>query len=116
MAPLGGPTSSEAMNPLAPDVVSMVYRRGFDRIVLTTRAAIEGDWSDPLATGEGFVDRPERIRLERGALSGVEANLLIVPLALPHIWALSDDLVVAVAGDLNRGQLLHVAESLEARR
>ena len=115
VAPQGGPTGSEAMNPLAPDVVSMVYRRGFDRIVLTTRAAIEGDWSDPLATGEGFVDRSERIRLERGALSGVEANLLIVPLALPHIWALSDDLVVTVAGDLNREQLLRVSESLEAR-
>ena len=104
------------MNPVAPDVVSMVYRRGFDRIVLTTRVATDGDWSDPLATGEGFVDRPERIRLQRGALSGVEANLLIVPLALPHIWALTDDLVVTVAGDLNRAQLLRVSESLEARR
>ena len=77
---------------------------------------LDGDWSDPLATGEGFVDRPERIRLQRGALSGVEANLLIVPLALPHIWALTDDLVVTVAGDLNREQLLRVTESLEARR
>ena len=116
VAPQGGPTGSEAMNPVAPDVVSMVYRRGFDRIVLTTRVATDGDWSDPLATGEGFVDRPERIRLERGALSGVEANLLIVPLALPHIWALTDDLVVTVAGDLNRQQLLRVTEALEARR
>ena len=112
----GGPTGSEGMNPPAPDVVSLLYRRGFDRIVLSTRAAVAGDWSDPLATGEGFVDRPERIRLERAALSGVEANLLIVPLAIPHIWALTDDLVVTVAGDLERDELLRVAESLEARR
>jgi hypothetical protein len=112
----GGPTGSEAMNPQAPDVVSLLYRRGFDRIVLSTRVAVPGDWSDPLATGEGFVDRPEVIRLERGALSGVEANLLIVPLAIPHIWALTDELVVTIAGDLDRGELLRVAESLGARR
>jgi hypothetical protein len=112
----GGPTGSEGMNPQAPDVVSLLYRRGFDRIVLSTRVAIPGDWSDPLATGEGFVDRPERIRLERGALSGVEANLVIVPLAIPHIWALTDELVVTVAGDLDREELLRVAESLGARR
>jgi hypothetical protein len=112
----GGPTGSEGMNPQAPDVVSLLYRRGFDRIVLTTRVAIPGDWSDPLATGEGFVDRPEQLLLERGALSGVEANLLIVPLAIPHIWALTDELVVTVAGDLDREQLLRVAESLGAGR
>lgn len=53
------------------------------------------------------------IRLERGALSGVEANLLIVPLAIPHIWALTDELVVTVAGDLSREELVRVAESLE---
>jgi hypothetical protein len=112
----GGPTGSEGMNPQAPDVVSLLYRRGFDRIVLSTRVAIPGDWSDPLATGEGFVDRPEQIRLERGALSGVEANLLIIPLAIPHIWALTDELVVTVAGDLDRAELLRVAESLGVRR
>ena len=86
-----------------------------DRIVLSTRVAIPGAWSDPLATGEGFVDRPEQIRVERGALSGVEASVLIVPLAIPHIWAQTDQLVITVSGDLTRGELLHVAESLEAR-
>jgi hypothetical protein len=112
----GGATGVEAANPLAPNVVSLLFRRGFDRIVLSTREAVSGEWSDPLASGEGFVDRPERIRLERGALSGVEANLLIVPLAIPHIWAQTDELVVTVAGDLSRNELLRVAESLEARR
>jgi hypothetical protein len=115
VSPRGGPTGVEAMNPPGPDVVSLLYRRGFDRIVLSTRVAIPGDWSDPLATGEGFVDRPEQIRLERGALSGVEANLLIVPLATPHIWAQTDQLVVTVSGDLTRRELLRVAGSLEAR-
>ena len=111
----GGPTGAEGMNPQAPGVVSLLYRRGFDRIVVTTRVAGDGEWADPLATGEGFVDRPEPIRLERGALSGVEANLLIVPLAIPHIWAITDELVVTIAGDLTREELLRAAESLEPR-
>jgi hypothetical protein len=97
----------------------MAYRRGFDAIFISTRVAIEPTggaiWSDPLATGEGFVDDPEDVQLERGALSGVEANLLIVPLTLPHLWALTDELVVTVAGDLSRDELIRVAESLEAR-
>jgi len=117
VAEQGAPTGVEAMNPAAPGVVSMAFRRGFDSIFISTRIAVEPTggaiWSDPLATGEGFVDNPESIRLERGALSGVEANLLIVPLAIPHIWALTDELVVTVAGDLSREELVRVAESLE---
>jgi hypothetical protein len=69
-------------------------------------------WSDPLATGEGFVDEPERITLSDGALAGVEADLLIVPRNIPHIWALTNELVVTVSGDLNRTQLISVTESL----
>ncbi len=117
VAEQGGPTGAEGMNPAAPGVVSMAFRRGFDSIFISTRVAVEPTggaiWSDPLATGEGFVDNPESIRLERGALSGVEANLLIVPLTIPHIWALTDELVVTVAGDLDREDLIRVAESLE---
>ena len=119
VAEQGQPTGAEAMNPAAPGVVSMIYRRGFERIVISTRIAVEPTggavWSDPLATGEGFVDNPDTVRLERGALSGVEANLLIVPLAIPHIWALTDELVVTVAGDLDREELIRVTESLEPR-
>jgi hypothetical protein len=73
------------------------------------------EWADPLATGEGIVDRPEQVVLSRGALSGVEANVLVVPRNIPHLWALTDDLVVTVAGDLSREELIRVAESLEPR-
>lgn len=119
VAEQGSPTGVEGMNPAAPGVVSMAFRRGFDSIFISTRVAVEPTggaiWSDPLASGEGFVDEPEPVTLERGALSGVEANLLIVPLAIPHIWALTDELVVTVAGDLSREELVRVAESLEPR-
>jgi hypothetical protein len=110
----------EASNPPSTDVVSLSFRRGLDQFLVTTRLRNvpewgAGDWSDPLATGEGYVDRPERVRVRRGALSGVEINLLIVPRNIPHIWALTDDLVVTVSGDLSRAELLRVSESLEPR-
>jgi len=119
VAEQGSATGVEGMNPAAPGVVSMAFRRGFDSIFISTRVAVEPSggaiWSDPLASGEGFFDEPEPVTLERGALSGVEANLLIVPLAIPHIWALTDELVVTVAGDLSREELIRVAESLEQK-
>jgi hypothetical protein len=120
------PTGSEGGNPPSMNVVSLAYRRGLDRFIVTTRLSRvpapgepeltpEELWSDPLATGEGYRDEPERILLSRGALEGIEAELLIVPRNTPHIWALTDKLVVTVAGDLTRAELLAVAESLQAR-
>lgn len=115
----GGPTGVEGGNPPSTDVVSLSFRRGFDQIVVTTRLRnvpeYPGEWTDPLATGEGIVDQPESVALRRGVLSGVEANLLLVPRNIPHLWALMDDLVVTVAGDLSREELIRVAESLESR-
>jgi len=114
-----GVTGAEAGNPPSTDVVSLSFRRGFDQIVVTTRLrnvpGYSQEWADPLATGEGIVDRPEQVVLSRGALSGVEANVLVVPRNIPHLWALTDDLVVTVAGDLSREELIRVAESLERR-
>jgi hypothetical protein len=117
---VGFPTGVEAGNPPSTDVVSLSYRRGLDQILVTTRLRHVPDWpdnwSDPLATGEGYVDDPERVALGRGALSGVEANVLIVPRNVPHLWAQTDDLVVTVGGGVSRDELIRVAESLEAGR
>lgn len=111
------PTGTEGGNPPARDVVSLAYRRGLDRLLVTTRPV--GDdpsrWSDPLATGEGFVDRPERVRFDSGALQGERGELLIDPLAIPHVWGIGDGLVVTVSGDADRAQLLQVAGSLQRR-
>jgi hypothetical protein len=114
-----GFTGAEAGNPPSTDVVSLSFRRGFDQILVTTRLRnVPGypqEWADPLATGEGFVDRPQKVELGRGALSGVEANVLVVPRNIPHLWAQTDDLVVTVGGNLGREELIRVAESLEPR-
>jgi hypothetical protein len=119
VATKGGPTGVEAGNPESRMVVSFVYRRGFDQFLVTTRLARPSGagpvWSDPLATGEGFVDRREQVALRTGALRSARAELVIVPRSLPHLWAVDDELVVTVAGDLSRAELLRVAESLKRR-
>jgi hypothetical protein len=107
-----GPTGTEAGNPLSRNVVSLSYRRGLDQFLVTTRLAGRHDWSDPLATGEGFVDRPEPTVLGGGALRGFRAELVIVPRGIPHLWAVTDRLVVTVGGNLGRTELIRVTESL----
>jgi hypothetical protein len=106
-----GPTGTESGNPLSRDVVSLSYRRGLDQLLVTTRRRGTARWSDPLATGEGFVDEPERVVIRDGALRDVTAELVVAPRGVPHLWALTDDLVVTVAGDLGRSELVRVAES-----
>ena len=116
----GQPTGAEAANPRSEDVVSLSYRRGFDQLLVTTRLAhpsgSDTPWDDPLATGEGFVDEPQSVLIERGALHGARAELLVVPRGTPHLWAVTDRLVVTVSGDLDRAELLRIAGSLRAER
>jgi hypothetical protein len=113
------PTGVEAGNPVSRNVVSLAYRRGLDRFVVTTRLrkvpGFQDLWDDPLGTGEGFRDEPKRVRLAGGALDGLTAELLIAPRNTPHIWAKTDKLVVTIAGDLSAAELVTVAESLEPR-
>jgi hypothetical protein len=112
-----GPTGKEAGNPPSRMVVSLSYRRGIDQFLVTTRLASgpAERWSDPLATGEGFVDESESVAVRDGALAGETAELVVVPRGIPHLWALTDRLVVTVGGDLSRAELVRVAESLRAR-
>ena len=111
----GGPTGVEGGNPAAADVVSLAYRRGFDRVLVTTRRAgpDPAAWSDPLASGEGLPDRPRPVTVAGGALDGTRARLVVGPRATPHLWAIDEGLVVTVSGDLDAEDLLAVAGSLE---
>lgn len=107
-------TGADAGNPAVGDIVSQSFRRGLDQFIVTTRPVGPDAslWVDPLASGEGYRDEPERVTLTRGALAGDVSELLIDPLAIPHIWVLTDRLVVTISGDLTREELLHIAESL----
>ncbi|MDQ4098615.1 MAG: hypothetical protein M3144_12205 [Actinomycetota bacterium] len=121
------PTGTEGGNPPSRGVVSVAYRRGFDRIVVTTRltgtaspcADLSGPpgsgrtacWADPLASGEGFVDQPQRFTVSSGALAGARAELVVSPRGIPHVWTVDDEVVVTVAGDANADELRRMAES-----
>jgi len=119
----GSATGTEGMNPPASGVVSVAYRRGFDRIVVSTRlrgniARCAGDgsgssacWADPVASGEGIVDTPEPFVVGVGALAGTRANLVVSPRGIPHVWSIGDRLVVTIAGDASGAELRHIAES-----
>jgi hypothetical protein len=115
VAAQAGPTGREAGNPLSRHVVSLSYRRGFDQLVVTTRTAGSGAWSDPVATGEGYLDDPETVVLRRGFAAGASGEVVVVPRGIPHVWTVADGLVVTVAGALGRDELVRVAESLAPR-
>ena len=108
------PTGNEAMNPPSEDVVSTAYRSGLDRIIVSTRRTGEDPaaWQDPIASGEGNLVEPERVRLTAGALRGATANVVIDPRVEPHLYVVTDELVVTITGPLTREQLLAAANSL----
>jgi hypothetical protein len=104
------PTGKEGANPPSRRVVSLEYRRGLDVLLITTRLRGDGRWDDPLATGEGFVDRPAPV-----TIGGTTWQELIAPRAIPHLWAQTGRLVVTIGGDLSAAELKDVARALEAR-
>lgn len=111
-----GPTGNEGMNPPSRDVVSTAYRRGLDRVIVSTRrtGSDPGAWQDPVASGEGNLVEPERVRIRSGALRGATANVVVDPRVEPHIWVVTDELVVTVVGPLTREELLRVVETMTA--
>jgi hypothetical protein len=74
----------------------------------------ENRWRDPFAI-QGVRLHSATVRLSRGALAGADAQLVVDPRTLPHIWARTRDLVITVSGDLTRAELLDVAGSLTRR-
>jgi len=105
--------SSEQTNPRSRGVVSLAYGRGLDMLVVTSRllGADRSRWSDPFAV-EDLADPPELVTFATGALARQRGELVVDPSAVPHIWGMTDNLVVTVAGPLTRSELLRVAESL----
>ena len=112
------PTGEEGGgNPPSRDVVSLSYRRGFDEIVVTTRhtGARPEAWKDPLQVSTVTTGHPEQVAFANGALQGRHGYLVLEPDALPHIWAVTPELVVTIAGNVTSDELLQVANSLTFR-
>lgn len=108
----GHVTGTEGMNPPGERVVSMVWRRGLDRVILTTRLRGPHEWNDPLGAGEGDVLEAETVTIRGGALDGLEAELAVDSRVVPHLWALTDDLVLTLSGHLTRDEIRDAANSL----
>jgi hypothetical protein len=109
-APTGG-----GRNPRSRAVVSLAYRRGFEQVTVTTRlaGADPASWRDPFAI-PGVPETRERLELAAGALAGAQGEVAVGPFSMPHLWAVGDGLVLTVAGDLAREDLVRVAESMRA--
>jgi hypothetical protein len=110
------PTGDEQRrNPPSQGVVSIRYGRGLDELVVTSRltGADPSAWGDPVLGSSPIARRPELVAFEKGALAGREGELVIDANSVPHVWAVAGPVVVTVAGNLDRAELIRVAESLE---
>jgi hypothetical protein len=114
---VAGSLPAVGSNPESRDVVTLAYRRGYDTFAVTTQladpaggTALTG-WRNPLVNGTYLPDR-SATPLVGGLLDGRTAQVGIYPLVWPHLWAWTDDLVITVAGDLTRSELVRVAQSL----
>lgn len=105
------------------DIVSLVYRKGFRGVTVTCRRASR-DGSPPTdpfsqapsGAGKGRLSAGDRTWVTDGALRGSRAYLRAEPLELPRLWARHDGLLVTVAGDLSREELVAIAGSLQTYR
>jgi hypothetical protein len=107
--------TGRAGNPASRQVVSLSYRRGIDQVVVTTRLRGSSDWTDPLASPEGYTDSAVATPLTSGALAGVESSVVLATRTTPHLWALTGSLVVTIDGSLDRAELTRMANSLTQR-
>jgi hypothetical protein len=106
-APLSGRTGPEASNPRYRDLFAAVYRRGFERIEITQRAARSGGWpSDP------FGAECQRLREEQVTVRGADAVFATAPGATPHLYWRKGKLLFTVSGPFPKDDLVAIAESL----
>lgn len=109
--PAGAPSTAGGQNPVDEDVVSLGFQRGPERITVSTRAAgsDRAAWSAPFDT---TLDRPRERTLGDGRFNGARARAGIDMFGRAHLWLVSDDAVVTVAGDLTVDEAFRLASSL----
>jgi hypothetical protein len=100
-------------------ITSIGYGKGFLHLTVSLRPArgLDPRWlAEPFKVDPslaGATAPPERVTITSGALAGAEAFVSLPPLDVPHLWAVHDGLLVTVAGDVTREQLVRIASSLE---
>lgn len=111
------PTGGEQhTNPPSRNVVSVRYQHGLDQIVVTTRSTgpEPARWGDPVLGSSVRASEPEQVEFDSGALRGYRGEVVIDPNSVPHVWAVAGPIVVTVAGNADRADLLRIASSLRS--
>jgi DNA-directed RNA polymerase specialized sigma24 family protein len=103
-----------AANPPSTGVATLLYRRGLETIVVTTRRAGDAPdaWTDPF----GPATAPAPVTVNTTAYGRVPMEFVDQPGVPTHLWGVAAEpgLVVTVAGDVDRDTMLRVASSLGA--
>ncbi len=112
----GEGSGPEGMNPVSVDTTVLVYRRGWEELVVTTRrtGGVPSAWDDPFR-GEGQVQAPVTATIQGGELDGTAVEIVIDPTTTTHLWGVGEELVVTVSSTavLHPDTLVEVAGSLE---
>ena len=115
--------------PRATGVVSFVYRRGLERVVVSTRPRDLFPFGPPIAgrfctalSISAFICantpqtlRSHREKLEHGALAGEVAKVTVDVAVPPSLTVETPKLRVEISGDVDKAELLRIAESLVTR-
>jgi hypothetical protein len=105
-------TGAEGMNPPVADIVVFSWRQGFQAFNVTLRSGRA--WDDPFGA-EGMVYDRTPVRLNLVGTSPLVGAVVVDPPARPHLWGITDPVVVTIDGDLSAGELRQVAGSLRRR-
>jgi hypothetical protein len=108
-------TGPEGMNPPAKPVVSMTWRNQAQTFTVTLRPRGSDQWDDPFGA-EGLTPDAQPVHLALDGRPVLDGTVVVDPPIRPHLWGITGDVVVTVAGDLPRAELETVAGSLRAHR
>jgi hypothetical protein len=103
------------------DVAQFQYTRGFDSLIVTTRAVTderEAMAFDPFEPEPYWSEAIGRdVQLGRGAFNGAPARLVVAQrVTVPHLYAVKDGVMLTVAGRATAKELVAIAESLQPYR
>ncbi|HEX6380147.1 MAG TPA: hypothetical protein VF180_02765, partial [Acidimicrobiia bacterium] len=99
----------------AKQIVAMTWHDGVDRFTVTLRPKGTDQWDDPFGA-EGMVPDNQPAVLPLPGRAPLNASVVVDAPFVPHLWGITEDIVVTVSGDLPRAELERVAGSLQPHR
>ena len=106
-APRSGITGAEGSIPARPSLFSAVYARGWERIELTQRRAVGGDWP-----GDPFGGECQPMSSRAVSIGGVRATFALGPTTGPHLYWREGDVLHTLSGPYPADVLVAAAASL----